>query len=195
MFIRYTVNDSEWPVGNHYICSRVGLARRSTYIVTMYFSVSVNSTGEELFTTDSQTFSGSTSSYGDVSHSSPGGGLLTTETMAVLVLIVTDSVWEQAITAGLLILFWGYVNISNGTPSYVIRKEYSLHKAQFMILGSYMVCEVLYCNLVSIVGSLRDGEVACSASDRQGSNFESCVWRAVSPHSSHHPNQFNLYLN
>ena len=29
---------------------------------------------------------------------------------------------------------------------------------------------------VSIVGSLRDREAACSASDRQGSNFESCVW-------------------
>ena len=28
---------------------------------------------------------------------------------------------------------------------------------------------------VSIVGSLRDREVACSALDRQGSNFESCV--------------------
>ena len=33
---------------------------------------------------------------------------------------------------------------------------------------------------VSIVGGLRDREVACSASDRQGSNFESCVWRTVS---------------
>ena len=32
---------------------------------------------------------------------------------------------------------------------------------------------------LSIVGSLRDREVACSASDRQGSNFESCVWRTV----------------
>ena len=30
---------------------------------------------------------------------------------------------------------------------------------------------------LSIVGSLRDREVACSASDRQGSNFECCVWR------------------
>ena len=40
---------------------------------------------------------------------------------------------------------------------------------------------------VSIVGSLRDREVACSASDRQGSNFESCVWRTVSSQSSHHP--------
>ena len=34
----------------------------------------------------------------------------------------------------------------------------------------------------SIVGSLRDREVVCSASDRQGSNFEYCVWRTVSSH-------------
>ena len=33
---------------------------------------------------------------------------------------------------------------------------------------------------VSIVGNLRDREVACSASDHQGSNFESCAWRTVS---------------
>ena len=39
---------------------------------------------------------------------------------------------------------------------------------------------------VGIVGSLRDREVACSTSDRQGSNFESCVWRTVSSQSSHH---------
>ena len=49
---------------------------------------------------------------------------------------------------------------------------------------------------VSIVGSLRDREVACSASDRQGSNFESCVC-TVSPH---HPQevllaQFSLYVH
>ena len=44
---------------------------------------------------------------------------------------------------------------------------------------------------VSIVGNLRDREVACSASDRQRSNFESCVWRTVSSQSSHHP-QFIL---
>ena len=53
---------------------------------------------------------------------------------------------------------------------------------------------------VSIVGSLRDPEVACSASDRQGSNFESCVWRTVSSQSSHHPlevllAQFSLYVH
>ena len=45
---------------------------------------------------------------------------------------------------------------------------------------------------VSIVGSLRDREVACSASDRQGSNFESCVWRTVSSKSSHHPQEVFL---
>ena len=48
------------------------------------------------------------------------------------------------------------------------------------------------------MGSLRDREVACSASDRQGSNFESCVWRTVSSHSSHHPvllAQFSLYVH
>ena len=53
---------------------------------------------------------------------------------------------------------------------------------------------------VSIVGSLCDREVACSASDRQGLNFESCVWRTVSPQSSHHPQkvllaQVSLYVH
>ena len=53
---------------------------------------------------------------------------------------------------------------------------------------------------VSIVGSLRDQEVACSASDRQGSNFESCVLRTVSSQSSHHPQevllaQVSLYVH
>ena len=53
---------------------------------------------------------------------------------------------------------------------------------------------------VSIVGSLRDREVACSASDRQGTSFESCVWRTVSSHSSHHSQevllaQFSLYVH
>ena len=45
---------------------------------------------------------------------------------------------------------------------------------------------------VSIEGSLRDREVACSASDRQGPNFESCVWRTVSSQSSHHPQEVLL---
>ena len=45
-----------------------------------------------------------------------------------------------------------------------------------------------------------DRKVACSTSDRQGSNFESCLWRAVSFPSSHHPQevllaQFSLYVH
>ena len=53
---------------------------------------------------------------------------------------------------------------------------------------------------VSMAGSLRVREVACSASDRQGSSFESCVWRTVSSQSSHHPQevllaQFSLYVH
>ena len=51
---------------------------------------------------------------------------------------------------------------------------------------------------LSIAGSLGDREVACSASDLQGLNFESCVWRAS--HSSHQPQdvllaQFSLYVH
>ena len=53
---------------------------------------------------------------------------------------------------------------------------------------------------VSIVGSLRDREIASSASDRQGSIFESSVWRTVSSQSFHHPQevllaQFSLYVH
>ena len=40
-----------------------------------------------------------------------------------------------------------------------------------------------------VVGNLRDREVACSTSDRQGSNFESCAWRAMASHLSHHPQE------
>ena len=53
---------------------------------------------------------------------------------------------------------------------------------------------------LSFVGNFCDREVACSASDRQGLNFESCVWRAVSSQSSHYPQevllaQFSLYVH
>ena len=53
---------------------------------------------------------------------------------------------------------------------------------------------------VSIVGSLREREVTCSASDRQGSNFESCVFGTLSSQSSHHPQEvllarFSLYVH
>ena len=43
-------------------------------------------------------------------------------------------------------------------------------------------------------------KVSIVATDRQGSNFESCVWRTVSSQSSHHPQevllaQFSLYVH
>ena len=53
---------------------------------------------------------------------------------------------------------------------------------------------------LSIVGILRDREVACSASDRQGLNFEPCVCWVVSSHLSHNPQEvllarFILYVH
>ena len=53
---------------------------------------------------------------------------------------------------------------------------------------------------INIVWSLRDRDVACSPSDRQSPNSESCVWRAVSSQSSYHPqevllSQFSLYVH
>ena len=48
--------------------------------------------------------------------------------------------------------------------------------------------------------SVAEKKLACSDSDRQGSNFESCVWRAVLSHSFHHPQelllvQFSRYVH
>ena len=53
---------------------------------------------------------------------------------------------------------------------------------------------------LSIVGSLCDRQVSCSSTDLEGLNFEFCVWRAVSSHSSHHRRevilaQFSLYVH
>ena len=53
---------------------------------------------------------------------------------------------------------------------------------------------------LSIVWSLRDRGVACSASDLQALNCELCVWRAGPSHSSQHHQevllaQFNLYMH
>ena len=88
-----------------------------------------------------------------------------------------------------------YVDKYNIITSILHRLENS-HKKTFQVQqrDSYGIL------LVSIVGSLRDREVARSASDRQGSNFEFCVWRTVSSQSSHHPQevllaQFSLYVH
>ena len=49
-------------------------------------------------------------------------------------------------------------------------------------------------------GTPHDRKLACSASDRQGSSFKFCVWRALSSQSSHHPQkvllaQFSLHMH
>ena len=56
-------------------------------------------------------------------------------------------------------------------------------------------------SLLKIVGSLHDREVGCVVVvRRQRGKFESCVWRAVSSHSSHPPQEvclahINLYVH
>ena len=68
------------------------------------------------------------------------------------------------------------------------RVQQHFHASLYLVASQY------------IVGSLRDREVACTAIDRKGSNFESCVWRTVSSQSSHHSQevllaQFSQYLH
>ena len=84
------------------------------------------------------------------------------------------------------------------------RNFYSFSLQQFpsicLIYSLLTYLHYLRTYLFSIVGSPRGREVACSASDLQGLNFESCVCRAVSSHSCHHPQevllaQFRRYVH
>ena len=64
----------------------------------------------------------------------------------------------------------------------------------------YLCLALDWCWSDVLLASISHVEVACSASDRQGSNFESCVWRTASSQSSHHPQevllaQFSLYVH
>ena len=84
---------------------------------------------------------------------------------------------------------------------------YFLHQPYYLeavIISRFIIVQLQTCTPgnpeLSIVGSLRDREVARSASDRQGSNFEYCVWRTVSCHSTNHPREvllahFSLYVH
>ena len=98
-----------------------------------------------------------------------------------------------------------YTNVSGGGPRVVVSTAAFHARVRGSVpgLGGLKETKLFLPHprvKVSIVGSLRDREVACSASDRQGSNFESCVWRTVSSQSSHHPQevllaQFSLYVH
>ena len=90
-----------------------------------------------------------------------------------------------------------YIPILGGGPRVVVSTA-ALHarvRGSVPVLGGLKETKMFLPHprvKVSIVGSLRDREVACSASDRQGSNFESCVWRTVRSYSSHHPQEVLL---
>ena len=76
----------------------------------------------------------------------------------------------------------------NSNPGGLIPTLYKCYTNSLCLLVSYHPRVK-----VSIVGSLRDREVACV-------NFESCVWRIVSFQSSHYPQevllaQFSLYVH
>ena len=100
---------------------------------------------------------------------------------------------------------WGLLQVEGGGPRVVVSTAAFHARVRGSVpgLGSLKETKMFLPHprvKFSIVGSLRDREVACSASDRQGSNFESCVWRTVSFQSSHHPQevllaQFSLYVH
>ena len=106
---------------------------------------------------------------------------------------------------GLLLLISSLLNYLGGGPRVVVSTAAFHARVRGSVpgLGGFKETKMFLPHprvKVSIVGSLRDREVACSASDRQGSNFESCVWRTVSSQSSHHPQevllaQFSLYVH
>ena len=101
------------------------------------------------------------------------------------------SLWSPCLAHTYPSSTWCYFN-------YLIIPSY-MYGYQWMGIYSLFYFFISTLNSVFWV-SLRDREVACSATDRQGSNFESCVWRTVSSHSSHHTQQvlsaqFGLYVH
>ena len=110
-------------------------------------------------------------------------------------------------TQRLSALLWLFICLQGLSPGAVV-KATCLEKS--VIAGSISALAFKFqrnemflpCWLVklNIVGSLRDGEVASSASDRQGLIFESFVWGVVPSDSSHHPHevllaQLSLYVH
>ena len=118
---------------------------------------------------------------------------------------VTMATFYDDIVAGITSLFNYSLNCEGGGPRVVVSTAAFHARVRGSVPGFGGLKETKMFLprprvKVSIVGSLRDLEVACSASDRQGSNFESCVWRTVSSQSSHHPQevllaQFILYVH
>ena len=62
--------------------------------------------------------------------------------------IVTDTTTEQVLTALFLFFCWFYVDITNLFLSYVMWKETHFHTPQYMVLASYMLCDLIYINIL-----------------------------------------------
>ena len=115
-----------------------------------------------------------------------------------------NSTLAQCVVFAVMIAFWS-TDQKGGGPRVVVSTAAFHARVRGSVpgLGGFKETKMFLPHprvKVSIVGSLRDREVACSASDRQGSNFESCVWRTVSSQSSRHPQevllaQFSLYVH
>ena len=66
--------------------------------------------------------------------------------------IITDTLLEQVLTAGLLLVFCVYVNLTNGFMIFVIRTSFQLQEiCQYRVAVCYMVSDLLVCNLYMIV--------------------------------------------
>ena len=60
--------------------------------------------------------------------------------------IVTDTIAERVLTILFLSLCLWYIDFSNVFLLYVIKKEPQLHTPQYMVLSSYMICDLIYIN-------------------------------------------------
>ena len=113
-------------------------------------------------------------------------------------------IWSDT-SLNMFIIVYGPSRIKGGGPRVVVSTAAFHATARGSFPGFGVLKEIkmfLPHPLVklSIMGSLRYRVVAFSASDLQCLIFEYCVWRAVSSHSSHHPQevllaQFSLFVH
>ena len=86
-----------------------------------------------------------TYTYGREAQTEPGWGEVLPTVVAAS--IITDSLLEQALTAGFLTVFWLYVNLVNGFIIFVIKKSTSLRENyQYPVLIGYIVSDMVLCN-------------------------------------------------
>ena len=83
--------------------------------------------------------------YGREAETEPGWGEVLPTVAAAS--IITDSLLEQVLTAGLFTVFWFYVNLVNGFIIFVIKKSTSLRENyQYPVLIGYIISDMVLCN-------------------------------------------------